>query len=80
MKKKIFCTFLKKYANKQSFQIYPGKIGKRIYNEISQKAWDKWMIQQTMIINEKKLNMTNINDQKEIKKNMINFLFNKENI
>lgn len=75
MNRIIFCKFLKKEAEGQEYQIYPGILGKRIYNEISKLAWKIWMSEQTMIINEKKLNMLNLNDRKIIEKHMENFLF-----
>lgn len=34
-----FCTFLQREAEGQDFQLYPGELGKRIYNEISKEAW-----------------------------------------
>ena len=77
MNRIIFCTFLKKKSEGQDFQSYPGEIGKQIYNQISKKAWEKWLIQQTILINEKKLNMLNIEDRKKIEKHMKLFLFKK---
>ena len=35
MARTIFCTFLQRDAEGQDFQLYPGELGKRIYNEIS---------------------------------------------
>lgn len=52
MSRTIFCTFLKRDAEGQDFQLYPGEIGKRIFNEISKEAWSQWMAKQTMLINE----------------------------
>ena len=75
MSRTIFCTFLQRDAEGQDFQLYPGEIGKRIYNEISKEAWQKWMAKQTMLINEKKLNMMNPEDRKVLEKEMVNFLF-----
>ncbi|QCI22378.1 oxidative damage protection protein [Buchnera aphidicola] len=75
MSRIIFCTFLQKNSEAQDYQSYPGELGKKIYNQISQEAWKKWMIQQTMLINEKKLNMYNINHRKIIEKEMKLFLF-----
>ncbi|MXP49726.1 oxidative damage protection protein [Pantoea sp. Eser] len=75
MSRTIFCTFLQRDAEGQDFQLYPGELGKRIYNEISKEAWQKWMAKQTMLINEKKLNMMNPEDRKVLEKEMINFLF-----
>ena len=33
MSRTIFCTFLQREAEGQDFQLYPGELGKRIYNE-----------------------------------------------
>ena len=75
MSRTIFCTFLQRDAEGQDFQLYPGELGKRIYNEISKEAWSKWMAKQTMLINEKKLNMMNVADRKVLEQEMVNFLF-----
>ncbi len=40
MARTIFCTFLQRDAEGQDFQLYPGDLGKRIYNEISKKPGD----------------------------------------
>ncbi|MBH3085640.1 oxidative damage protection protein [Serratia sp. CY70267] len=75
MSRTIFCTFLQRDAEGQAFQLYPGDVGKRIYNEISKEAWGEWMKKQTMLINEKKLNMMNVDDRKLLEEEMIKFLF-----
>lgn len=73
----IFCTFFKKKSEGQDFQSYPGELGKEIYDQISKKAWKKWLLKQTILINEKKLNMFNIKDRAIIEKHMKLFLFKK---
>ncbi|XPE40034.1 oxidative damage protection protein [Shigella flexneri] len=62
---------------KQKARIFSctGKVGKRIYNEISKEAWAQWQHKQTMLINEKKLNMMNVEHRKLLEQEMINFLF-----
>ena len=75
MSRTIFCTFLQRDAEGQDFQLYPGDVGKRIYHEISKEAWGEWMKKQTMLINEKKLNMMNVDDRKLLEEEMIKFLF-----
>lgn len=75
MSRTIFCTFLQRDAEGQDFQLYPGDVGKRIYNEISKEAWGEWMKKQTMLINENKLNMMNVDDRKLLEEEMIKFLF-----
>ncbi|QIQ21492.1 oxidative damage protection protein [Zophobihabitans entericus] len=78
MSRIIFCHYLKKDAEGLDFQLYPGEIGKRIYNEISKQAWSEWMKKQTMFINENKLNMMNPEHRKQIEEAMIKFLFEGE--
>ncbi len=38
MSRTIFCTFLQREAEGQDFQLYPGELGKRIYNENLQRS------------------------------------------
>jgi Fe-S cluster biosynthesis and repair protein YggX len=54
---------------------YPGDLGKRIFDNISKEAWGLWQKKQTMLINEKKLNMMNVDDRKFLEEQMISFLF-----
>ncbi|MBK4764795.1 MAG: oxidative damage protection protein [Pantoea sp. Brub] len=77
MSRIIFCTFLQRKSEGLDMSVYHGEIGKRIYNEISKKAWDKWIIKQTILINEKQLNLMNQDDIKKIEQAMIEFLFKK---
>lgn len=79
MKKNIFCSFLKKESKKQTFQKYPGKLGKKIYDEISEEAWKIWIEKQTILINEEKLNMFNEKDRIKLEEHMEKFFFNKNN-
>lgn len=75
MSRTIFCTYLQKESDGQDFQLYPGELGKRIFNQISKEAWALWMAKQTMLINEKKLNMMDPEHRKLLEQEMINFLF-----
>ena len=36
---------------------FPGVRGQAIFEQVSRKAWQDWLSHQTMLINEKKLNM-----------------------
>lgn len=75
MSRTIFCTYLQRDAEGQDFQLYPGELGKRIYNEISKEAWALWQAKQTMLINERKMSMMNPEHRKELENEMVNFLF-----
>ncbi len=52
---------------------FPGSKGQDIYDNISQQAWDEWQTHQTMIINERQLNMMNADDRKFIMEEMDKF-------
>ncbi|MCR3755399.1 MAG: putative Fe(2(+))-trafficking protein [Sodalis sp. Psp] len=75
MKRMIYCTFLKRKAEGQDFQFYQGELGKHIYENISKEAWSQWQSKQTMLINEKKLSMVNVDDRQILEQEMIHFLF-----
>lgn len=75
MSRTVFCQFLNKEAAGLAFQLYPGEIGKRIFDNISQEAWSAWQKKQTMLINENHLNMMNPEARAFLEKEMIGFLF-----
>ncbi|EGV07201.1 putative Fe(2+)-trafficking protein [Haemophilus pittmaniae HK 85] len=75
MARTVFCEYLKKEADGLDFQLYPGELGQRIFNSISKQAWSEWIKKQTMLVNEKKLNMMNADHRKLLEQEMINFLF-----
>jgi len=71
----IFCTHLNKEADGLDFQTLPGELGTKVFANISKEAWSMWMSKQTMLINEKKLNLMNPDDRQLIEKTMVEFLF-----
>ncbi|QJC30022.1 oxidative damage protection protein [Enterobacteriaceae endosymbiont of Plateumaris sericea] len=75
MSREIFCIFYKCKMKGLDHYIYPEYIGQIIFNQISEKAWNKWLNKQTKLINENNLNMMNKKHFNFLKKNMINFLF-----
>ena len=52
---------------------FPGSKGEDIYNNISQQAWNEWQAHQTMLINERHLNMMDADDRKFIMEEMSKF-------
>ncbi|MFT6209280.1 MAG: Fe-S cluster biosynthesis and repair protein YggX [Colwellia sp.] len=75
MSRIVFCQNLKKDAEGLGFQLYPGEVGKRIFDNISQEAFKNWQQKQTMLINEKKMNMMEPNDRAFLETAMIAYLF-----
>ena len=52
----------------------PGAKGQDIYESVSKQAWDDWQALQTMLINEKHLNMMDLDARKYLSKQMDLFL------
>ncbi len=53
----------------------PGELGKRIYESISQQAWEMWKQQATLLINHYGLNLLDPEAQKFLRQQMEKFLF-----
>ena len=80
MARTVFCQRLQKEADGLDFQLYPGELGKRIFDNISKEAWGLWQQKQTMLINEKKYNMMNPEHRKELETAMVSFLFEGQDV
>jgi len=57
MTRTVFCTRLKKELPGLDAPPFPGPRGQEIYENVSAEAWLEWQTMQTMLINEKHLNM-----------------------
>jgi Fe-S cluster biosynthesis and repair protein YggX len=75
MSRTVHCAYLNKDADGLDFQLYPGELGKRIFDSISKEAWALWQSKQTMLINENKLNMMDPNARSFLEEKMEAFLF-----
>ena len=49
MAREVFCVHLKKTAPGLDFQLYPGELGKKIFENISKEAFALWQAKQTML-------------------------------
>ena len=75
MSRVVFCQRLQKEADGLDFQLYPGELGKRIYDNIAKEAWADWQKKQTMLINENKLNMMEPTARQFLEQSMSAYLF-----
>jgi len=75
MSRMVHCQMLHKELEGLTFQTWPGELGKRIYENISQQAWAQWMKHQTLLINEHRLSPLNPEHKKFIEVEMEKFLF-----
>jgi Fe-S cluster biosynthesis and repair protein YggX len=57
MTRTVFCRKYQQELEGLARPPYPGPKGMDIYEHISQKAWAEWTAHQTLLINEKHLNM-----------------------
>ena len=67
-----------KYGDNQQgmdYVPYPGELGKRIHNDVSQKFWQEWLSHQVMFINENRLSPINPAHRKRIENEMNKFFF-----
>lgn len=58
---------------------FAGELGQRIYDNISQQAWDMWQEQSRLIINHYGLNLADPDSRQVLREQMIEFLFGGQN-
>lgn len=75
MTNKVFCKKLNQELEALDYTPYPGELGKKIVENISQKAWEMWIAHQTMLINEYRLNLVEPKSREFLEKEMQQFLF-----
>ena len=71
----VNCVKLGKEAGGMDFPPYPGVLGKRIYESVSKEAWQMWLSQQTMLINENRLSLADSKSQQFLKEELEKFFF-----
>src|SRR5260370_37539982 len=54
---------------------FPGELGQRIYEHVSQQAWDMWPAQSTLILNHYGLNMADAEARKILREQIEEFFF-----
>ena len=75
MTRTVQCIKLKKEAEGLKSQPYPGELGKRIFENVSQEAWRMWLSHQTMLINEYRLTPIEPKARKFLEEEMEKFFF-----
>jgi Fe-S cluster biosynthesis and repair protein YggX len=71
----VHCVKLGKEADGMDFPPYPGDLGRRIYESVSKEAWQMWLSQQTMLINENRLSLADSKSQQFLKEELEKFFF-----
>lgn len=60
MSRSVFCRKYHEDLPGLAQPPFPGPKGKAIFDTVSQRAWDEWLALQTMLINEKRLNLMDL--------------------
>ena len=71
----VHCVKLGKESEGMDFPPYPGDLGKKIYESVSKEAWQMWLSQQTMLINENRLSLADSKSQQFLKEELEKFFF-----
>lgn len=75
MTRMVHCVKLGREAEGLDFAPYPGELGRRIYDNVSKEAWTAWIGQQTMLVNENRLNLADARARQYLARQMERFLF-----
>lgn len=71
----VYCIKLQTEAEGLDRAPLPGKVGERVLNNISKAAWQQWLGQQTILINEYRLNPMDAQARVFLEEQMLEFLF-----
>ena len=75
MPRTVQCVYLKREAEGLDFSVYPGDLGKRIYENVSKEAFEAWKKHQTMLVNENRLNLADARARQYLARQMESFFF-----
>ena len=78
MGKTIFCKKYQQDLEAMELPPMPGAKGKELMETVSKKAWREWLQHQTMLINEKHLNLMDPDARQYLSEQLDKFLNNEE--
>ena len=70
----VFCRKYKQEMPAMPRPPYPGPKGQTLYETVSHQAWQEWLSYQTMLINEKQLNMMDASSREYLQSQLEKFL------
>ena len=73
--RRIHCVVLDAEADALEELPYPGDLGQRIFDTVSQEGWQQWMKHQTILINENQLALFKPEAREFLEKEMKKFFF-----
>jgi Fe-S cluster biosynthesis and repair protein YggX len=75
MSRMVECVKLNKMAEGLERPPYPGELGQRVFDNVSKEAWQLWLQQQTILINENRLSLAEPKSRVFLEEQMVKFLF-----
>jgi len=78
MSRTVFCRKYQKDLPGLDAPPLPGEKGLELFNNLSAQAWQEWLSHQTMLINEKQLNLMDMTARTYLSSQMIRFFDNQE--
>jgi Fe-S cluster biosynthesis and repair protein YggX len=75
MTRMVQCVKLGRAAEGLERAPYPGALGQRIFDNVSKEAWQGWIRFQTMLVNENRLNLADLQARKYLAVQMENYFF-----
>ena len=75
MARTVHCIKLGQDAEGLDFPPYPGEMGKRLWESVSKQAWADWRKPQTMLVNEKPLNLADARARQYLARQMEQHFF-----
>ncbi|QMU61811.1 MAG: oxidative damage protection protein [Gammaproteobacteria bacterium] len=75
MARMVQCVKLNKEAEGLEYLPYPGELGQKVYDNVSQEGWQMWVGHQTMLMNEYRLTPVDPKARKFLEEEMEKFFF-----
>jgi Fe-S cluster biosynthesis and repair protein YggX len=75
MARMVQCVKLDKEAEGLEYLPYPGELGQKVYDNVSQEGWQLWVGHQTMLMNEYRLTPVDPKARKFLEEEMEKFFF-----
>jgi Fe-S cluster biosynthesis and repair protein YggX len=74
----VYCAKLKQELPGLKSPPYPGELGQRVYENVSQQGWNMWLQQMTLLINHYGLNLADPRATEILREEMEEFFFGQE--
>ena len=78
MTRTVMCRKYQREMEGLSQPPFPGARGQMIFDSVSKQAWQEWLAHQTMLVNEKRLNLMDRTTRAFLEEEMEKFFSNQE--